>query len=392
MNSFNFDEIIDRAGTASVKYDLRKLFFHKEDVIPMWVADMDFRTPSFIVEAVRDRAEHEIFGYSIRPEEYYTSIIGWMQRRHNWDIKKDWICFSPGVVPALSLLVLAYTQPGDKIIVQPPVYFPFFSTIENNGRRLVNNPLVLRGDRYVMDLEGLKKQLDGRCRMLFLCNPHNPTGNAWTPQELGELADICLENDILIVSDEIHADLALPGFRHTPVATLSAAAAAQTITCIAPSKTFNLAGMATSSLIISNEKIRKQYLQVLDTMHLSLGNLFGTVASIAAYTHGDHWLDAMLAYVNNNISLLGEFLEQKIPKIRMIRPEATYMAWLDCREMGLDQKALNDFFIQKAGLGLNDGAMFGQGGEGFMRINVACPASLLLQALAQLEKAVHQLP
>lgn len=387
---YNFDEIIDRSNTACVKYDLRKLFFGTEEVIPMWVADMDFRTPDFIMEAIRSRAGHEILGYSIRTDSYFTSITGWLKRRHNWEIRKDWIAFSPGIVPAVNMAVLAFSKQRDKIIIQPPVYFPFFDAVKKHGRKLVFNQLIMEDGRYRMDYENLEQLCHDGARMLILSNPHNPAGNAWTADELRRMANICLKYNTLIISDEIHCDLVNRGFKHTVLASLSPEIAAQTITMTAPSKTFNIAGMATASVIISNPLLMKKYHRVLDALHIEMGNLFGNVASEAAYTHGDEWLEQLLDYVNGNISLLTEFAKKHLHQIKVIRPEATYMVWLDFSQTGLSSKALKKFVIEKAGLGLNEGIQFGPGGEGYMRLNLACPRQTLLQALEQLKQAFGQ--
>lgn len=390
MEQYNFDEIIERSNTASVKYDLRKLFFGSDDVIPLWVADMDFRTPDFILEAIRQRIEHPVLGYSIRPAEYYESIIKWVKRRHNWEIRKEWICFSPGIVPAINMAVMAYTKPGDKIIVQPPVYFPFYSAVKGNHRNICYNPLKLINGRLEMDFKNLEKHCKNGASMIIISNPQNPGGNAWRPDELFKMADICLRHRVLMVSDEIHADLVNKGYNHSVLASLSKSVAQNTVTMIAPSKTFNLAGMSTASLIISNSKLRYAYKAVVEKLHIDLGNIFGTVASTAAYSMGDEWLDQLLVYIDGNINYLDNYLKSNIPQIKMIRPEATYMAWLDCSGLGLDDKELNKFFITKAGLGLSPGVQFGLGGKGFMRINLACPRSILEKALQRLSEAVRQ--
>ncbi|MFH1120125.1 MAG: PatB family C-S lyase [Bacteroidota bacterium] len=384
---YNFDEIIDRSNTACVKYDLRQFFFGNDRVIPMWVADMDFRTPDFIMEAIRQRAGHEILGYSIRPETYFTSLIGWLKRRHNWEIRKEWVAFSPGVVPALNMAVLAFSKRRDKIIIQPPVYFPFFDAVKKHGRKLVYNQLVMDNGRYRMDFESLEQSCREGAKMLIISNPQNPGGNAWTAGELKTMADICLKYNVLIVSDEIHCDLVNRGFKHTVLASLSPEIARKTIAMVAPSKTFNIAGMATASVIISNPELMKKYRKVLDALHIELGNVFGNVASEAAYSSGDDWLEQLLDYIDGNIQTLLEFAENHLPKVKVIRPEATYMAWLDFSATGMYDKELKKFMIEKAGLGLNEGTQFGPGGSGFMRLNLACPRTTLLQALEQLKKA-----
>lgn len=386
--SWNFDEHARREGTNCVKYDLRNEIFGVEDVIPMWVADMDFNTPDFIINSLSGRLGHEILGYSFRPPEYFSSIIGWCERRHNWKIEKEWICFSPGIVPALNFCTLAFTNPGDSIIVQPPVYFPFFSAVEAHGRKLVYNPLIESAGNWEMDFENLRNSIGEDTKMIILSNPHNPLGRVWYPDELSEIADICLKNNIIIVSDEIHCDLVLPGFKHTPMAKLSAKAAEITITCLAPSKTFNLAGLSTSSVIISNPNLRKSFNSVVEKLHVGNGNIFGTEASITAYTNGDRWLDQLLIYLNNNVEYVMNFCREKVPEIKPLRTEATYMIWLDCRSIGMSGTELQNFFVSKAGIGMNEGSTFGPGGAGYMRMNLACPLKTIVKAFDQIEKAI----
>jgi len=384
---YNFDEIIDRSNTACVKYDLRQFFFGNDQVIPMWVADMDFRTPDFILNAIRERANHEILGYSIRPESYFTSLISWLNRRHQWEIRKEWVAFSPGIVPALNMAVLAFSKRRDKIIIQPPVYFPFFNAVKKHGRRLVYNQLIMENGRYRMDFDNLEQSCREGAKMLIISNPQNPGGNAWTAEELKTMAGICLKYNVLMISDEIHGDLVNRGYKHTVLASLSPEIADNTVTMTAPSKTFNMAGMATASVIISNPALMKNYRKVLDAMHIELGNVFGNVASEAAYTFGDAWLEQLLDYIDGNIRTLTVFAGHYLPLVRVIIPEATYMAWLDFSATGMSDKELKKFMIEKAGLGLNEGTQFGPGGSGFMRLNLACPRTTLLQALEQLKKA-----
>lgn len=388
---WNFDEPVEREGTNCIKYDRREETFGRKDIIPMWVADMDFRTPAFITESLRHQIESSIYGYSFRPSEYYASIIDWMKMRHNWSIEKEWIIFTPGIVPALNFCTLAFTQPGDSIIVQPPVYFPFFSAVQSHGRNLVYNKLKEVDGQWMMDPESLIRSIDEKTRMIIVSNPHNPVGRAWTPGELKELGEICLKNKILILSDEIHCDLVLPGFRHTPFVTLSEEFAEITITCIAPSKTFNLAGLSTSNVIISDPDLRKSFTRLIDNLHVGSGNIFGTAASIAAYSKGQQWLDALLEYIDRNVDFVVDYCTRMIPEIIPVQPEATYMIWLDCRKLGMNAKNLQSFFVQKAGIGMNEGSTFGPGGEGFMRMNLGTTHETVKKAMEQIEKAVSLL-
>jgi cystathionine beta-lyase len=388
---WNFDEPADREGTNCIKYDLREETFGVKDIIPMWVADMDFSTPDFVMKSLRDRLNHEICGYSFRPEEYYQSIIDWIKRRHKWNIEREWISFSPGIVPALNFCTLAFTQPGDNIIVQPPVYFPFFSAVESHGRNLIYNKLKDSGGRWEMDFDSLISSIDGKTKMIIISNPHNPVGRVWTPEELFRLTEICLQNKILILSDEIHSDLVLPGYTHTPLASLSERIADITITFMAPSKTFNLAGLSTSSVIISNQVLRKSFNRIVENLHVGNGNIFGTIASIAAYSHGEEWLEALLDYIDRNIDFVVDYCSKMIPEIIPVMPEATYMIWLDCRKFGMTGKDLQNFFVRRAGIGMNEGSTFGPGGEGFMRMNLGTSHKTVIQAMEQIEKAVSVL-
>jgi cysteine-S-conjugate beta-lyase len=389
--AWNFNQPVVREGTDCVKYDLRKELFGRSDVIPMWVADMDFKTPDFIISALQKRLEHEILGYSFRPPEYFSSIIAWVKNRHSWEVEKEWICFTPGIVPALNFCTLAFTKPGDRIIVQPPVYFPFFSAVEAHGRKLVFNQLKESAGQWVMDYDSLESELREGAAMVLLSNPHNPVGRVWTTGELQNLSELCLKYGALMISDEIHCDLVLPGFRHTPLATLSESTASSTVTLIAPSKTFNLAGLSTSSVIISDAELRNKFIKLTESLHVGNGNIFGTVASIAAYTYGHEWLDALLLYLDANTGIVETYFREQIPEIIPVRPQATYMIWLDCRKLGMEVKELHKFFARKAGVGMNEGSTFGPGGEGFMRMNVAMPESRVRRALEQIGEAVAQL-
>jgi len=321
-------------------------------------------------------------------KKYYESIIHWIKNLHSWDIENEWIIFCPGVVPALNLSIMTYTNPGDKVIVQPPVYFPFFSVVKNNNRKLVNNQLLYKNGKYTIDFKNLEKEAIAGAKLILLSNPHNPVGKAWTEEELEKLARICINHNILIISDEIHSDLILPGNKHIPTAGISETIANHVVTCMAPSKSFNIAGLATSSVIIPNPAIREKFNKMMERLHIGGGNIFGMEASIAAYSNGVEWIDKMLEYVNNNMNLVYDYCRAKIPLIKPVKAEATYLVWLDCSNLGMDDISLRKFMIEKARLGLNDGPAFGPGGNGFQRMNVACPRSVVHEALERLEKAV----
>jgi len=383
---YSFDEIIDREGTACVKWDLRDKVFGNPDVHPMWVADMDFKTPGFITDAIIQRASHPVYGYSFRTDEYYNSIINWMQTHHDWTIERDWIMFSPGVVPLLFMATLAFTNPGEKVLIQTPVYPPFYDAVLNNDRKLVYNPLILKGNRYEIDFKDLDLKLAGT-KMMIISNPHNPVGRVWTKAELLEISRLCLKHKVLLISDEIHCDLVFNAFKHIPTASLSPEIAANTITCLAASKTFNTAGLSTSHVVITNPELRSTLNKTIQSVHVDSGNLFGTVASEAAYTHGDEWHQQLIDYLEQNVNLVRSFLSEKLPAIKLIEPEATYLLWLDFRELALSQPELVKLLIDKAGLGLNDGTAFGIEGIGFMRINIGCPRSMLLDGLQRLANA-----
>lgn len=385
---WNFDEVVGREGTGCIKYDLRETTFGKKDIIPMWVADMDFKTPDFIIKRLQERLNHNLYGYFYRTPEYYQSIADWLLKQHNWKVGNDSICFSPGIVPALNFCTLAFTKPGDKIVVQPPVYFPFFSAVEAHGRKLVYNQLKEADGEWQMDFDSLAASIDSNTRMIFISNPHNPVGRSWRSWELKKVAEICLEKDVLIISDEIHCDLTLPGYVHTPMARLSPEISERTITCIAPSKTFNLAGLSTSSIVVTNPELRKTLNKVMDNLHIGNGNIFGTEASVAAYSEGKEWLDSLLVYIDQNIEYVREYCKSSIPEIIPVQPEATYMIWLDCRKTGMTGKELQDFFINKAGVGMNEGSTFGPGGEGFMRMNLGTTHQVVKKAMEQIELAI----
>jgi cysteine-S-conjugate beta-lyase len=388
---YNFDEVIVRTGFNSLKWDDTERLFGDKEILPMWVADMDFKIATPIINAIKERAEHGIFGYATRSDSYYQAVMDWIAKRHNWPIEKDSVVFSPGVVPALKLILETFTSPGDKIVVQTPVYTPMFQMIKDSGRIVVNNPLVYENSYYKMDIEDLHSKIDSSVKMLFLCSPHNPVGRVWRESELASLADICVENDVLIISDEIHSDLVYTGFKHIPIASLSQKIANVSITCTAPSKTFNLAGLQTSNLIIPNKELRERYVKTLNSYYLKNINTFGIVALEAAYREGEEWLEQLITYLHGNLTYLTTFLERNIPQIKVIQPEATYLVWLDCRELGLSNVELQQFMLKKAKIGFNQGFIFGECGEGFARMNIACPRTIMQDALNRLLVAIRYL-
>jgi len=386
MKTYNFDELIDRTTSSSVKYDGRQAFFGNPDVLPLWVADMDFRTPDFIIDAIRKRLEHEIFGYTFRPASYTNAIVNWLKRRHNWDIQPEWISFSPGVVAGLTMAIEALSKPGDGVIIQPPVYFPFFDSVKGTGRQMIENPLRIENGRYCFDLEDLKRKITPSTRLLLLSNPHNPGGMAWTEKELTALAQICLDNQIVIISDEIHADMVFDGHKHTPLAGISEEFAQNAVICMAPSKTFNTAGLTTSFLVIPNKRHFVAYERVMRLPHLHMGNIFGTVALEAAFTHGDEWLKQLMDYLHANYQFLEQFFSENLPEVKVMRPEATYLIWLDFSAYGLDDETLRQKHID-CGVGMNPGVQFGKQGSGYMRMNIGCPRLVLAEALNRIHAA-----
>ena len=386
-----FDRIIDRSGTSAFKWEFRRPCREK-DIIPLWVADMDFRAPEVVRKAVQDRAHHGVFGYTLLPESYYQAAIDWMHRRFNWEIRKKWMVFTPGVVPALNFAVQAFTEPGDRVIIQPPVYYPFELAILNNLREPVLNPLIQKNNRYVMDLEHLRAYLEKRTKLLILCSPHNPVARVWTPTELTELAKICEEHDILIISDEIHADLVSPNHIHTPLAVLVPDMADRIITCTSPNKTFNIAGLQTANTVISSKPLRQRFQKAVNSSGIELANAFGVVALEAAYsTSGEAWLNDLVDYLWKSYDMLKEYAAEKMPGLHIHALEGTYLVWLDCRSFHPDDKKLKDVFLQH-GVWLDEGSKFGPGGEGFLRLNIACPRSLLEEALERMAKALADLP
>jgi len=378
---YDFDTPVDRRATASLKWDYSKRFTGLEGLLPLWVADMDFPACAEVIEALKGRTGHGVFGYTLEPQSYYQAVIDWMRRRHGWEIRHGWMVSAPGVVPSLNLALLAYSQPGDGVIIQPPVYYPFRESIENNERRVVENPLRLDGNRYSMDLVQLEERIDENTRLLILCSPHNPVSRVWSPQELERLVEICTRRKIIILSDEIHHDLIMPGHHHTPTASLSREAAQVTVTLTSATKTFNLAGLGCSLVISSNPQLRKRYQESQKRICTGIANALSTVATEAAYRHGESWLQQVLEYIRGNYEFLTAFLEQRLPAARVVPLEGTYLAWVDLRALGLSDEQLKERILRQARVWLDDGPMFGSGGQGFQRINLACPRSTLEQAL-----------
>lgn len=390
MKHYNFDEIIERRGTDSIKYDQLEERFGNPDLIPLWVADMDFRTPDFIVEALRKRCEHEIFGYTYASDAYYESIINWVHYKHDWKIRKEWISYIPGIVKGIAFALHCFTRPGDKVVIQPPVYHPFRIVPESMGRQVVYNPLKVVDGLYEMDFEQLESLLDDSCKVLILCNPHNPGGIVWKKETLVRLADLCARHRLLVISDEIHAEMAYPQYKHHPFASVSETAASCSLTFMAPSKTFNIAGIVTSYAIIPDDAIRKQFYSFLEAGEFGDGTIFAYTATTAAYTYGAEWLQQMRMYIMENVRFVDEFIKANLPEINVYLPQASFLVWLDCRGLNLAQQELAGLFQDKAGLALNDGSIFGPGGEGHMRLNIGCPRSVLEKAMNALKKAIDK--
>jgi len=390
MAKYNFDQIIDRKGTNAVKIEALSEIYGREDLIPLWVADMDFQSPPEISEVIMERAKHGMYGYTIPGQKFFDSIINWLDVNHDWKIEQEWLSFIPGIVKGIAFVTDCFSEKNDSIIIQPPVYHPFRIIPTLHHRRIVDNKLILESGKYKMNLDELKNQIDSSCKILILCNPHNPGGRVWTKSELIELAEICSDKNILVISDEIHSDLAYTGNKHIPFATVSETAAQNSITFMAPSKTFNIAGISSSFSVVPNEKLRKAFYDYLEKSELGHGHIFAYIATQAAYEKGDEWLKELKEYLWENITLVDSYLKKNIPQIKAMIPEASYLVWLDCRELNLSQQELVSFFVNEAGLALNDGAMFGAGGEGFMRMNIGSPRSIIEKALNNLKLAVDK--
>jgi len=388
---YDFDTRIERRGSNSTKWDQNATRFGRDDVLSMWVADMDFPCPDPVVRALKERTEHPVYGYSFPPASVYDAIIDWCKKRYGWQVEKEWIVFTAGVVNALYTIIEAFSRVGDEVILQSPVYPPFFNAIRNNGRHVLNNQLIQGEDGYYrIDWDDLETKLSTRrVPLLILCSPHNPVGRVWTEEELSRLANLCLAHDCLLISDEIHCDLLLWGKQHTATATLGHDIEQNTITLMAASKTFNLAGLATSYAVIPDEQLRQEFTRW--RAGRNEGNMFGFASLEAAYSEGGAYLEQLTNYLEGNMEFFSESLREKLPQLKMTLPQATYLAWVDMRGLGLSPGELQRFMRQKARLGLNDGHAYGPGGEGFQRFNLGCARSIVVEAVSRLEAAIKQL-
>jgi aminotransferase class I and II len=385
--NYNFDEVVCRKHTDALKLEALAPRWGRTDLLPMWVADMDFKTPPFIVEVMKKRMECEVFGYTVKPESWYEAIISWQKRRHKWTITKEMISFVPGVVPALAMAVQAFTQRGEKVMIQQPVYNPFAQVIRNNHRELVNCPLELKDGQYYINFKLFEKKIKG-CKLFLFCHPHNPGGRVWTREELKKVATICAQNNVTIVADEIHADLTLLPYEHIPFASVSEEAKQNSVVFASPSKAFNMAGLATSYAVIANPTLRRRFESYVEGNELAAGNVFAFNTVVAAYNKGEEWLQQMLTYVQGNIDEVVSYIKENIPQLKVIIPQASYLVFIDFSALQLNQKDIVALCTNRAHLALNDGSIYGEEGNGYMRINLACPRSVVRQALAQLKDAI----
>ena len=401
---FNLDQEIPRTGTGSAKWgasfedgefvqtDRSDPKYGDDQLLPLWVADMDFRCPPAVVEALQERAAHGLFGYTMITDSYYESVISWAKRRYQWEIEKEWIEVLPGVVPAINIIVQTFTEPNDKIMIQRPVYFPFTAAIENNGRQVVSNSLIYDRENgyYTIDFEDFAaKAADPAVKMFILCSPHNPVGRVWTKEELTKMGEICLEHDVMVIADEIHCDLIFDGITFTSFGSISEAFVQNSIICIAPSKTFNLAGLKTSNILFANKEMRDVFNKAMECLWIKGANSFGIVAAEAGYRHGEEWLAAVMEYVQENYNFMADYLAKHIPQIKPIQPEGTYLAWLDCTDLGLECDERYDMIMNEANVFLTQGKKFGPEGEMFERVNLACPRSILTKALERIKEIVY---
>ena len=391
MKIYDFNTPIDRRGTHCVKFDALKEMYGREDLLSLWVADMDFATPDFVIDALKRRLDHPVLGYPVQYDGYWQSVVDWIRSHHGWQVEREWMRYIPGIVKGIGMVVNVFTQPGDKIIIQPPVYHPFRLVPEHNDREIVMNPLRWVGDTYEMDFEQLEQVIDDKCKILILANPHNPVGITWSRDTLVRLADIAVKHNLIVISDEIHCDMALYGNKHIPFASVSENAARCSITFGAPSKTFNIAGIVSSYAIVPDEVLREKFFAWLTANEMDMATIFAMVATEAAFTEGEEWRQQMLAHIESNIDFVDEYLKANIPEVRAIKPQASYLVWLDFSALGLSHEKLIDMLVNDARLAMNDGAMFGIGGEQHTRLNVGTQRAVLEQAMKQLKEAIDKL-
>lgn len=382
---YDFDSVIDRTGSNPVKYDKRKEVFGTEDLLPMWVADMDFKSPPEVIEAAKKLCDIGVFGYSFRSSSSIDSFIRWTLKRHGWKIKPEWISSAPGIVTALPLAIRVFTEKGDKVMIQTPVYPPFFASIKDTERTLVTNPLIFNNGVYDIDWNDFETKIKSGVKMFILCSPHNPIGRVWSREELSRIGEYCIRYNVIILSDEIHSDLALFGNKHTPIASISKEISAITLTTTAPSKSFNIAGMMNSIIVCSSEKLLDLYNRELYTLRLETGNLFAHITMEAAYNYGEKWLEELIPYLENNIKFTSDFLQTELPEITFTMPQASFLIWLDFRKTGYSHKEVSERLIKISKLGLNDGEAFGKDGIGFRRMNLAAPLSVVKEGLERLK-------
>ncbi|MGJ0846896.1 MalY/PatB family protein [Tissierella praeacuta] len=380
---YNFNEIIDRKLSNSIKW------WESKDILPMWIADMDFKVADEILDAMKKTIDHGIIGYDDKPDSFYESIINWVKDRYNWEIKKEWLVFTPGVVPGLGISIKSFSKEGDKVIIQPPVYPPFYRVIENNNRRVVENSLIYKDNKYIMNIDDLEKNIDKDVKMAMICSPHNPVGRVWKKEELEVFGNLCLKNNIIMISDEIHCDLTFSNYKHIPLASISDEFANNTITFMAPSKTFNIAGLFASVAIIPNEKLRKLYNDTIENMEITHTNGFSIIGFEAAYKYGKNWLSQAIRYIEDNADFAVDYINKNIPEIKTYKPEGTFLMWLDFKSLGKTSEEINELLINKGKVQLNNGATFGTAGEGFFRLNIGCPREVLKEGLDRIKKAIQ---
>ena len=386
MDSFN--TLQDRKNTRSVKWDALENVFNTDDILPMWVADMDFKAPQAVNYALIKRAEHGIYGYTFTDSKVRDSIVHWIKKRFDWDVNEDWLSFSPGVVTTLHMAIQTFTNPGDNVLIQTPVYPPFYHSIESHGRNIIKNPLHRNGDYYKIDFKDFRQKLEQDVKVFLLCSPHNPVGRVWKREELQKMAELCLDYNVLIISDEIHADLILDGYKHTPIASLSKEIEKQTITCMAPSKTFNLAGLQASYYVIKDSTKRREMEETFSKQGISTLNTMGNIALEAAYRHGEPWLESLLSLLKNHQQYVIDMFATHVPELKVIPSEGTYLLWIDCSELGMNDQTLQTFMIEEAKVGLNAGSSYGEEGKQFMRMNIACPRQTLEEGVKRIIHAV----